>query len=229
MTEALRLAFSGRSGSGKDSIAEAAFRLLNVEALRLSFGSSVIQEASEVMAVVRTAVRLEEDPSEALCARFDIGRELARETIDRVLSAPEALEPSRTMLQWWGTDVRRAGKPSYWLELMAERLRSRPAGEHIYIADCRFPDELLLARHYGFVTVRVRLANDIRQVRLLSRDGDAGTCADMHATENAIEDEYEHDVYLDNSGDISSTASSLLSELRRHLPEEILYMRGLAR
>ena len=43
----------------------------------------------------------------------------------------------RQILQWWGTDVRRAEDPGYWVRAMQSRIKG-----NVIIDDVRFPDEL---------------------------------------------------------------------------------------
>ena len=84
----------------------------------------------------------------------------------------------RRLMQWWGTDYRRAESPDYWTDAMEERIRSLveidPAAR-IVIDDVRFPNEVaLICRRGG------------RVYRLLGGrcGGDAGIAG--HVSESAI-------------------------------------------
>lgn len=64
---------------------------------------------------------------------------------------PDPLCPygkQRTLLQWWGTDYRRAVDPDYWINKLAERL-AKDKPEIALITDMRFPNEMAFVQEYG--------------------------------------------------------------------------------
>jgi hypothetical protein len=61
----------------------------------------------------------------------------------------------RTLLQWWGTEYRRAVDPFYWVKkLKARLLEDNP--KVALISDMRFPNEALFIKVNGGYTVEVR-------------------------------------------------------------------------
>lgn len=69
----------------------------------------------------------------------------------------------REFLQWWGTDVRRAEKPSYWIEqyeqaILQLRKEYQRAATHIILItdDMRFPDEFEYVWKSGGFTIHLR-------------------------------------------------------------------------
>lgn len=61
------------------------------------------------------------------------------------------------LMQWYGTDVVRAGNPLYWVAAMREHLREiRDGGvTTAVIDDVRFPDEASMVRESGGLLVRI--------------------------------------------------------------------------
>lgn len=60
----------------------------------------------------------------------------------------------RTLLQWWGTDYRRAQDPNYWVKRMVETLQ-REQPEVAVITDVRFPNEAQAVHNLGGYLVQV--------------------------------------------------------------------------
>lgn len=61
----------------------------------------------------------------------------------------------RTLLQWWGTEYRRATDPFYWVKKLRARLNEdKPL--IALITDLRFPNEALFIKVNGGYTVEVR-------------------------------------------------------------------------
>lgn len=63
-------------------------------------------------------------------------------------------ERFRPILQWWGTEWRRAQNPNYWLEKLAAAL---PWHEdvNLFVPDVRFQNEAELIRNLGGTLIRV--------------------------------------------------------------------------
>ncbi|MDA8151502.1 MAG: hypothetical protein M0003_02105, partial [Acidithiobacillus sp.] len=53
----------------------------------------------------------------------------------------------RQILQWWGTDYRRAQRETYWIDKVRDRLLSDPG--HWVVTDVRFQNEADLIRELG--------------------------------------------------------------------------------
>jgi len=60
----------------------------------------------------------------------------------------------RTLLQWWGTEFRRAQDPDYWVKKTMARI-SEENPEVALISDLRFPNEVEGIRAAGGYVVRV--------------------------------------------------------------------------
>lgn len=60
----------------------------------------------------------------------------------------------RTLLQWWGTDYRRAQDPNYWVKRLMETLE-RDQPEVALVTDVRFPNEVDAIHAAGGVVIKV--------------------------------------------------------------------------
>ena len=70
------------------------------------------------------------------------------------LRAEPAGQKQRTLLQWWGTDLRRSADPDYWVRRFSGRLDASYADVSI-VTDLRFPNEADFIRSQGGVLVKV--------------------------------------------------------------------------
>jgi hypothetical protein len=66
---------------------------------------------------------------------------------------PELGKP-RTLLQWWGTDYRRAKDPNYWVKRLQDTLH-REQPDIALITDVRFPNEVEAIHALGGKVVKV--------------------------------------------------------------------------
>ncbi|WP_143079188.1 hypothetical protein [Streptomyces monashensis] len=215
----LRLAFSGLSGAGKDTVGRAALDEAGHAPLRLSFGDLVKGEVTELLRCAEAAHEWPPASAERFIAdKLRIEPHTAQAALQRLNdvsalgSVPNA-PIARALYQWWGTDVRRTQNPRYWLRGMEAKLTQLGPQVSAYVADCRFEDELALCRRYGFTTVRLRVDDHTRRARLLTRDGYASSQASVHATETSVTDNTPHDVFVTNTGPLQQVVDKLFSAL----------------
>ena len=84
----------------------------------------------------------------------------------------------RSLLQWWGTDLRRAQDKDYWVKYTAKQLReSLRKRDLTIVTDVRFENEAKAIRDLGGIVVEVFAEPIIRQNRL------GGTLPSEHASE----------------------------------------------
>ena len=153
------IGLTGPMGSGKDTVADlltthcGAHKLAFADALRAE-----IVEAYCIEHVYLTRRETKEHPISALALRrcLDtafVGRMIIQHQLfndDQLdLDAPRS---PRQIMQWWGTEYRRATQPGYWVSKAAQHihwlhkaLRSRL----VVITDVRFDDESHLVRSLG--------------------------------------------------------------------------------
>ncbi len=88
----------------------------------------------------------------------------------------------RRLLQWWGTDLRRAADPGYWLNQMLGGLRALESNGVIpVVTDARFINEADVIQSLGGIIVRVWAPDDVRKERL------GGILPPAHASEDELE------------------------------------------
>jgi hypothetical protein len=133
----------GFIGSGKDTIAD---YLVNLHHFRReSFANSLKDAVAQVFGWDRTMLE----------GRTKQAREW-REQVDpwwaERLKMPH-LTP-RWVLQYWGTEVCRAGfHDDIWIAALENKLRN--SEDHVVISDCRFPNEIKAIKSAGGLVIRV--------------------------------------------------------------------------
>ena len=120
--------------------------------------------------------------------RHDIEDALEIEHLPALWEKPYS-DDIRRLLQWWGTEFRRAQDQDFWVkkaEVFAFRAMSR--GQAPVFTDVRFPNEAEMIRKNGGVIVRITAPLRTRERRL-------GTLPPEHASEvemDAIDVDYTH-------------------------------------
>lgn len=105
------------------------------------------------------------------------------------VSARSPLGKHPKLLQWWGTEYRRAQDPNYWVKRWVEAIQ--PDAEIVIASDMRFLNEAEVIKNLGGFTVNVTRRN---------QDGSPFIAADRTANHpSEIElDDYNYDFKLDN-------------------------------
>lgn len=153
------IALTGLAGAGKDTTADV---LVNYARFtKLAFADPLRAEVAAAFDIeARTGIledrATKEQPHDALalrhCRNFCFIGAVAIATHATVnsqwLDQPRS---PRQILQWWGTEYRRAEDPQYWIKAMASRINVRREGGHqrFVLTDCRFPNELAYVRSAG--------------------------------------------------------------------------------
>ena len=108
--------------------------------------------------------------------RFDIEETLEEASLPVLWNKPYSDEVRR-LLQWWGTDLRRAEDPNFWVN-RAEGIAMKvlEKGKTPVFTDVRFPNEAEMIRDNGGIIVRVTAP-------LLTRERRLGTLPPEHASE----------------------------------------------
>ena len=153
------IGLTGPAGSGKDTVADllhthcGAHKMAFADALRAE-----IVEAFCIEHIYLTRRETKEHPISALAlARcLDtafVGRMLIQHQLfntDQLdLNAPRS---PRQIMQWWGTEYRRAATPGYWVSKAAQHihwLHKALQTRLLVITDVRFEDEATLVRSLG--------------------------------------------------------------------------------
>lgn len=97
-------------------------------------------------------------------------------------------EKHPSLLQWWGTDVRRMHfSENYWVQQVVDKVKANPTGRFIS-PDCRFPNEAKAIKDLGGSVVKI-----LRPDRPLDRDPN-------HPSEAALNEYTEWDYIFCNTG-----------------------------
>lgn len=216
----IKLLFSGKLGSGKDTVAAAVSARLSGNSSRISFAEGVRREVNEVIDLIRAA-NSQRDCSEDISRKMDIPFQSARDMVDILyqavkddnnLSADMRTNTMRTALQYWGPTVRRSQNKNYWVDkAMRNALLETRKGNLVYITDGRFPNEIDAAAEAGFVTIRLETPEESRIMRIKERDGKPPEPAALHhSSETALDNYVNFDLILDNSADVAAIVDSIV-------------------
>lgn len=153
------IGLTGPMGSGKDTVAD--LLTTHCGAHKLAFADALrgeIVEAYCIEHVYLTRRETKEHPINALALSrcLDtafVGRMLIQHQKfnDSMLNLDAPRSP-RQIMQWWGTEYRRAAQPGYWVSKVAQRIHWLHKALHarlVVITDVRFEDEANLVRNLG--------------------------------------------------------------------------------
>ena len=189
----LILGLAGPIGAGKTTLAEA---LAQCGFVRVPFAQALRDEVLQKFPRTLRAHLLSRD--ERLVFLTD------QEWADRVAQAVwgKADPFFRAILQEFGTDVRRADDPDYWVKRWTERVL---ALDRAVADDMRFPNECRAVRDLGGWLVRVE------------RPGCLGR--ESHESERALDGWADWDWIVKNDGDeadLAAEAGRLVSAMKAH-------------
>lgn len=95
----------------------------------------------------------------------------------------------RRILQWWGTEYRRAKDPDYWTKAWGRKIEQLNLGQiHVLVDDVRFINELNVIKEHGGLIVKVE------------RPGFDG--ANNHASETSLDEYTDWDQVLLNDSSL---------------------------
>lgn len=181
------IGIAGGIGCGKTTVANMVVKRV-AGAVRMGFGDVVKDEVSTVFAFRRSlcdSPRGKATGISTTCAQ-NFG-----------FVPPRTVMSVRELMQWWGTDIRRAQEPAYWTKLMEAKVASHPG--HVVIDDVRFPNEAACI-----------LALGGRLVRIMPYPDRPANPADDHASEHALDGwSGYHAVYFPAYGDLAPVADAL--------------------
>jgi hypothetical protein len=224
----LLVAFSGWPGAGKDVLGETVVAALGAAdtADHLYFAVPLKTEADAIIAACRgvnptVAVKrvAAEQQVDAAAAELAVGI-IWDDAQDPATTARSRTTAARALLQRWGTDVRRAQHPDYWVhQALRPAVASIAAGRAVYVTDVRFPNEVDGAGALGFETIRLDISSATVSRRLAERDGlhlDDATLADMLAfpSESSLNDHDGFALRFDNEGTVADAVAVITAHLR---------------
>lgn len=215
-----RIAVSGKLASGKDTVALEMMRILGFpDAVRVSVAEPLRKEVDAILTMIRghevsealmsVAAYGEIPESVALKVHALASAALAQ---DKEVTSHTRTGPMRSLLQYWGTEVRIAKDPLYWTKkAMHAVFLLLAADKAVYITDARFAPDLDMARGLCFYALRLEVPAFVRESRLFARDGlMLDPAAENHPSEQSLENYPNFDIVVDNSGDLQQTVADVL-------------------
>lgn len=205
----LKLLFSGKLGSGKDTIALEVANELNLKNSKISYAKGVRSEVDQVLSIMRQKTNLR-TAAENIAQYMDVSLQNAKDMIHMLyqalqenpqIDANTRSDAMREALQYWGPTVRRGQDPYYWInKAFKEALQELNAGKLVYVTDGRFPNEVDAANDAGFITIRLETSESERIKRIQSRDGKVPEEKALnHVSETALDDYQRFDLVIDNN------------------------------
>lgn len=223
-----RIVVSGRLASGKDTVAEAAMTTIGAtDAVRVSFATALRREVDELIDALRH--HGPQNAAELVAVTGGVTSEKAARTAELLCAALNS-DPTihsyvrtreiRLALQEWGTEVRRAGDPDYWVkQAMRDVVEHLADDTAVYVTDARFINEVEPAKNLGFLAVRLEVALDVRAARLHARDGlSIDPASENHPSERELETYRGFHVWVDNSGPLDNSVAHVVAAIREHFP-----------
>lgn len=222
--EVVMLGFSGKLASGKDSVASGVVNALGLDpVVHMSFAQPLKDEVDQAIELIRST-----SPSEARQVLHVANEAVFDEFVNLLTSAlqeaPEATARTRTagirrVLQFWGTEVRRAELDEYWVsKAVSTALSNAAAGRHLFFTDGRFPNEIAGSQTIGFLVVRLEVSPDVQAQRLAARDGLAPDPLSLiHPSETALDSYQGFDLVTDNEGSFDATVDYVSTWVRSHM------------
>ena len=157
------IALTGHAGAGKDTVAD--LLVAHARFRKLAFADALRGEISHAFNLTLddfTNQNLKNVPTVALRMRLAPRDFLAAVVLSLSAAAPDHRTPlsdtwldeprsPRQIMQWWGTEYRRAQSPRYWTEQLMKRLTYyRREGEtRFVVTDVRFDNEAHTLRMAG--------------------------------------------------------------------------------
>ena len=136
----------------------------------------------------------------------------------------------REAFQYWGTNVRKASNPSYWIDLLSQEVdRIMTGGDSVVVTDVRFPDEAAYIRNNGGTLVRIEADIHVRNARLDARDRPGQPPApswyyhhmQSHASETALDDHCFDLIVRNDEDEVTEPVRLILEHVAETIRNEV--------
>lgn len=207
------LGLTGFAGAGKDTVAD--LLVAHARFRKLAFADALRAEVAEGFGVLVTDLAdplTKHRPMATLSMRRAPRDFLAAVVLSLSVAAPDHRTPlsnewldepraPRQILQWWGTEYRRAQHDRYWTRIMAARLAGyqRDGEARFVITDVRFDNEADTLRAIGAKLWQV------------TRPGCNGTVEGLHVSATDGH-RFKPDAVIANSHDVRHLQGVVLAE-----------------
>lgn len=194
-------AINGKIASGKDTVGKALIQALGLtDAAHTSFAAALKREVTQMINLISEDLDMPAD-LRILQLATSQGVTLAQagyvydSLVDEIRAGQVADAYTRTpgvrrVLQFWGTDVRRAQDDNYWVKkTLAEITPILATGRSTIITDARFRNEADSLHSVGGYVVRLDVSRETQVARLAKRDGlELTTEQENHPSEKDLDD-----------------------------------------
>lgn len=161
------IGLTGPNGAGKDTVAQTLSTMLQTTGCRtavLAFADALYEEVSAAFFLNPLHLKdraTKEHPLQQLSLTYCGDQQFAQVVQQQTGCTAYTPHSPRQILQWWGTEYRRAQQPDYWVQrLLAKVQQHREAGvQHIIVTDVRFADEAAAIRAQGGQIWRIHRPN----------------------------------------------------------------------
>ena len=198
------IGFAGPMGSGKDTYGKAVKKIAKkrgIETVHLSFATPLREELNCFINSIRLGLtdgEIEElmtIPVEQVAHLRKLHEQAEKES--KEYNAYTRIVPVRTMLQYFGTDIRRKQDENYWVKQATEIIQQYKDNVIIYLTDVRYPNEAEAIKELGGIVVRLTVPETAQRQRLIERDGKEPTRANLdNISETAHLDYKEYDFVI---------------------------------
>lgn len=197
---------SGKIAAGKDTIGPLILRRLDPvnEIVNVAYGAFLKNEATEVIETIRqmpdaTDVEIAEAVSKKMNVPVENGLTVVRCVIDEIRQGTGPVDGwdkttgNRRLLQFWGTETRRAQENDYFVNRGIQRVAEHFAdNKSVLVTDARFINELEGMTELGFASFRIDVSPEEQQKRFFHREGKGLQHeATLHFSETGLDD-YPH-------------------------------------
>jgi len=205
----LIIGLCGPAGAGKDTVA--AILRAHAGFHCMAFADALREEVCNAYGIERlylTRRELKDSPQTYLALSRCADQEFVRvvrighlmSPMDEFMAAPRS---PREIMQWWGTEYRRAKRATYWLDQVAmsiQNLNRTQLQRTFAITDVRFENEAQTVR---------RLGGWIWQVKRPGAVATGGHASDVSGAE------FSPDLCIDNHGDLQQLVDQVAAAYRR--------------
>ena len=221
--------FSGKMGSGKDTLAE---RVSPELALHGVAPAIVHRTSDPIRAELNAAIgriissTSRRNATTRLVDEMSLPKPVAAHIVDELFETTRAKRPTaeertnvnRHLLQYIADEGRRSVEPEYWTRQCFTTLFATLAqGRSAFLSGGRYPNEVLPAQSLGIMAVRIEVSREVQIARLVSRDGIAPDLALLDdPNECSLDNFVGFNLVVNNDDELEPTLAIIRSELVEH-------------
>lgn len=207
----LLLGFSGKMASGKSTTAKNILTSIENSANNESNGTSfkVVSFADELrkeVSVLISHAREVDSPSKYSQHELfsNVDKRIAKKLYNFILSDQRNIR--RTVMQVWGTDVRRANNEKYWVEKAIDKaLLLNSQGVNVGVDDVRFENEAMAILENSGILVRLDISPEEQHRRLEKiRNKQIDKATLKHSSEIALDNFPLFSLRVDNNDSVKA-------------------------